>query len=210
VTNPNDSVVQLNGSGQKVGPAIILKVMSGDKVDIGTNYYYTNVGTNSGQSLDPSDLINSLASGIVSVSGGLHGSFSDLTESSSGLSGALSSFITTNNGTQAGKSNTYLNWVLLDNQLGYVKTNGQSGAIQVRDAGTTSGGGLQTPLAQSDIQIKTSGYLYIYVSNATPGWPVFFDNLSVKQYSGPMLEETHYYPFGLLMSGISDKAIKAQ
>jgi len=182
--------------------------MSGDKVDIGTNYYYTNVGTNGGQTLNPSDLINSLASGIVKVSGGLHGSFSDLTASSSGFSGALSSFITTNNGTQAGKPNAYLNWLLLDNQFDYVGGNGQSGAIPVGNAGTTSGGGLQSPLAQSGIQIKTSGYLYIYVSNATPGWNVFFDNLSVKLYSGPMVEETHYYPFGLTMAGISDKALK--
>jgi RHS repeat-associated protein len=208
VTNPNDSVVRLNGNGPKIGPAIVLKVMSGDLIDVSTQYYYNSTGTNGG-SLSSGDLINVLASGLTSVSGSLHGSFADLTGGSSPLPGTINSFLNNNNPQQGvGKPQAFLNWILLDDQFKYVGTYPQSGAIPVGAAGT-SGGNLQSPIGRTGIPITKSGYLYVYVSNATPGWDVFFDNLSVRHYSGPLLEENHYYPFGLTMAGIADKAIKA-
>jgi len=211
VTNPNDSVARVNGNGPKVGPAIILKVMAGDKVDMGVQYYYNSMTNNNGPALQPKDLLNSLASGLAMLSAPAHGALSTLSDkSSSPLLAALTSSVDSQDASGSGKPQAYLNWVLLDNQFNYVGGNNQSGALQVGAAGTQSNGQLQPQLAYTGLPISKSGYLYIYVSNATPGWDVFFDNLSVKHYSGPMVEEDHYYPFGLTMAGISDEAVKTQ
>jgi RHS repeat-associated protein len=64
---------------------------------------------------------------------------------------------------------------------------------------------LQT-LAQDKMVVKESGFLYIYTSNESPQ-DVFFDNVILDHITGPVLEETHYYPYGLTMSGISSKAL---
>ena len=213
ITNPNDSVTVLNGSGIKQGPAIILKVISGDTVDLSVRYFYTNAGSTVQAPLSPDDLLGGLAGGLFSITGGTHGAISDLTNgTTSPLVGALNSWVNDPAiPADQSKPHAYLNWILLDDQFRYVGgmvgTNNQSGALQVGAAGVDNGQ-LQAPLAVKGLPVSKSGYLYIYLSNTTEHQDVYFDNLSVVHYSGPMVEENHYYPFGLTMAGISDKALK--
>ncbi len=64
---------------------------------------------------------------------------------------------------------------------------------------------LQT-LATGDVIMEKSGFLYVYTSNETQQ-DVFFDNVALTLSGTPVLEETHYYPFGLAMNGLSEKQL---
>ncbi|ATL49812.1 hypothetical protein COR50_10250 [Chitinophaga caeni] len=93
----------------------------------------------------------------------------------------------------------YLNFVMFDEKFNLVE--GNSGVKQV----AASPDELQT-LAEGQMVMEKSGFLYVYTSNES-GQDVYFDNVTVAMQSGPVLEETHYYPFGLTMAGISSKAV---
>ncbi|HEY4061756.1 MAG TPA: DUF6443 domain-containing protein [Puia sp.] len=202
MTSPNDSVARVNGNGHKMGPALLLKVMSGDSAAIGVKSFYRSGGSVGSPNNSLQSVLSSLATGLVGVTGGTHGVLSDLNNTSgSPVYAALNSFLPANDPATSTTPKAYLNWMLLDNQFNYVSGNNQSGAIPVGSADVLN-------TLATGIGLHHSGYLYIWVSNETPGWDVFFDNLSVQTYSGPMLEENHYYPFGLTMAGISDKALK--
>ena len=200
-TDPNEYVAMVNGSSNKKGPAIVLKVMAGDVVDFGVKYFYQN-NTNPGSSVNLlNDILSSAAGGIVNASGGAKGTLAELIDPASPLPGALNAFRNDNNPDNPGKPKAYLNWILLDEQFKYVNAVGQSGALPVENADQV------LPLIKPEFTITKSGYLYIYVSNETEFWNVYFDDLKVTHRPGALLEETHYYPFGLTMAGISSKAI---
>ena len=171
--------------------------MAGDNLDMLVQSYYIGSGTPASPVNSFTDVLNSLAGGIVSITAGGKGTLAQLTTNGSNVYSAVTAFMP-NDPPTTNKPKAYLNWITLDDQLKAVS----SGASVIGNASV-----LNTE-AFSGCSITKSGYIYIWVSNETPGWPVYFDNLKVVHRPGPLLEETHYYPFGLTMAGISDKALK--
>jgi RHS repeat-associated protein len=88
----------------------------------------------------------------------------------------------------------YINWIIFDERFNHV-----SGGFD------RVGGNSQTKAHEQEVVIPKNGYIFVYCSNETDV-DVFFDNLQLVHTRGPILEETHYYPFGLTMAGISSKA----
>ncbi len=186
-------VAQQAGPGNAVvGMGKVLKVMAGDVVTANVKGWYDQpvaVG-NHPQNLSPllTVLSNLFTGGVASL-----GTEAGLTAGSTGvLSPGIQSFLSSQNN-YSSTAGAYLNWILLDEEQFKLVTSG-SGSASLLQAG-------------SGIGIEKNGYLYIYVSNTSTAYPVYFDQLHIEHTRGALLEENHYYPFGLVMNGISSKAL---
>ena len=117
---------------------------------------------------------------------------------------AVSFFANQNSTPTAGRPKAYLNVLFFDEQFKIDAT--ASKYQQVGTGSMTPGNPGQVGfVAGSAVLAQKSGYCYIYISNESDEL-VYFDNLTLTHERGPLLEETHYYPFGLTMKGISSKA----
>ncbi len=210
-TSPNAQTSKLDGVQRQLGATLALKVMAGDKVDIGVKAW---VPASNPYAPDPKGkitatqllggLINALTGGAAGLSGG-KATAAELAGSGSPMLDGISRFLNSQNGGPLnGPPRAYLNWILFDEQFKYVPSG--SGFVQV---GYHDDLRLQT-LARTGLPVAQSGYLFVYVSNevtgSEQGKAVFFDNLVVQHTTGPLTEETNYYPFGLVQQGISSKA----
>ncbi|MBX3241940.1 MAG: hypothetical protein KIT80_13210 [Chitinophagaceae bacterium] len=210
--NPNSNVTansaklyKLNGSTNKIGLGITLKVMAGDRIDIlGKSYYFQNNtgGTGANLAIPTLEIVTGLLGGPTGgIAAASHGGVtaSQLNGNSNTTTG-INTLLTNQTSNAAGAPTVpkaYINYIFFDEQFKVVASN-------FSKVGSNS-----VVKTHTDLTNKTAtknGYVYIYVSNESPV-NVFFDNLQVIHTRGQILEETHYYPFGLTMAGISSKAL---
>lgn len=212
-TNPNNFVSKLDGVNKQLGATLALKVMAGDKVDLGVKAWVPNSGDvyapdpRGSTATTPilSGLSNALTTGASNLSGGKVTS-TELNTVGSPLLAGITTFL--NHHPAASPTDppkAYLNWILFDEQFNYVPAG--SNFIRV---GNPDDNLLQT-LSRTDLSIVKSGYLFVYLSNEGDANGnsklVFFDNFVVQHTTGPLTAETPYYPFGVAMAGISSNGL---
>ncbi len=190
----------MNASTNKTGLGIVLKVMSGDVINIfGKSFHKVPTGgnyTNPVSPLNVLDILNTfITQPLISPKGITSTQIINQVNFPSSILGLL--------GNQPPQTETTLkaaiNWIIFDDNFKYV-----SGGFDMTGSSAVVKNHNNTSIP--DIIIPKNGYIYVYCSNESQ-YDVFFDNLQVIHSRGPILEETHYYPGGLVMSGISSKAL---
>jgi RHS repeat-associated protein len=195
--NVSDKLYKLNAETNKMGLGIVLKVMAGDVVNIfGKSYHNPEIRggsyTHPTINLTVSDIINAFAvTSIISAKGASRAQITGQTGFPTTVAGLV--------GNQPGQTSTvpkaFINWIVLDEQFKWVS----GGFDGMGASGTVKNHNIPA------VSVTKNGYIYVYCSNESQ-YNVFFDNLQLIHTRGSILEETHYYPFGLTMAGISSKA----
>lgn len=194
---------RLKGNESRTGLEFMIKVMAGDKIDIHGTSYYVNTTDITNANSTPLDLLALMTTMLTAPANaaavkGL--TAAQLNTLNTGLVPG-SFFRGANNEATTKVPKAYINYILFDEQFkcvgGDFSRVGASGSVKRHwiDDGTK----LQ------NIPVLKNGYIFVYLSNES-NFDVYFDNLQVIHKPGPILEETHYYPFGLTMTGISAKA----
>ncbi len=179
-------------TGKIIGPAKVMAVKQGEKIDLSTKYWYTEA---------PGDPLTSIAEILA-------GTLINLGAASSGIipEGPETGMALLNNisGDQFGSFSNFINdafqdvdfsrpqayivYMYFDNKMNLDVRS--SGIIQVAEANALG------MLSKTNIIPRTDGFFYTYVTNRSEG-KVHFDNMVITRWAPQVRVTYDYYPYGL-------------
>lgn len=194
-----------NRADGPIGAGKLLKVMSGDRIHTAIDYFYAGGIVNNANANGFQTIVTSIL-GILTNSAGVPiGIKNNAGNISSGLGvdpNVREFFAPSSPGGPASTApKAYLHVLFFDEQFKLDKDASYIEQIKnlpnQRNTISVLGGNAR--------QARKNGYAYIYFSNESEN-TIRFDNFLLTHQRSAILEETHYYPFGLTMAGISTKA----
>lgn len=190
----DEYTARLNGtvSSRRVGPGKMLAVSAGDQVDVSVDSYYGTGYSDSGDQ-GQTAMINAIAALFGGLNGGTvqEDAVFDLFNETSVAPVAF-----VGNRGSSSSPRAYLNVLVFDQDFNIVTT--KSAFKQ-----TTQ----QSQTLSHTVSLDEGGFIYIYLSNeSVSNFEVHFDDLNITHTKGAILQEDHYYPFGMSISALSSSA----
>ena len=201
-SNTSSSVSNLGSLTHKMGPNALLKVMAGDQISATTQYYYQNAVTNTTGNNLTTSIVTALIQSILgspATTGLDKGNTTPISTELNADPNFISATAPDANNAAGTNPKAYMTIVFFDERFNYVAEN--SMALRVSTAGDYA-----APLVLANIKAPKNGFAYIYLSNESSE-PVYFDNFTVSDNRGRIIEEDHYYAYGLKIAGISSKKL---
>lgn len=204
--NTTAKVSRLGGlSGHVVGPNALQKVMAGDLVTATAQYYHN--GDAGGYS---NNFLNTVAGSLMqAISGGsavsnlVKGNAGNITTQLSGVGGFVNA-VQPNGSTPTGtRPQAYLTMLFFDERFNFIEA-ADGGVSQDQVQATVGSNGELLQLWE--IKAPKNGYVYIYVSNQSNNH-VYFDNFKVRVAAGNIIEENHFYAYGLKIATLSSRKL---
>ena len=177
----------------RIGSALLLHVMPGDEMEISAKSYWEEDTT-----ADVYNVASVMLSALTNTLTGQQGGFTNNEAPDATL---LDGLLSTGNYTDVydvikesmtdhNLPRAYLNYMVFDNRMQLIPA--KSGAVQVH----ATAGSWQYIGPGSPLVAEQEGYILAYLSNEQHGW-VKFDDFNVVFHRGRLIQEQHYYPYGL-------------
>ncbi len=173
-------------SGQE-GLAKSLQVQAGDVIDMTVFAKYVDRNQSANWSQAMTNLIAAMDAGNV-------GTIIDGVGTAVGNPvGVLPDYSSDN----SGGPQAYLNWIVMNEYFDPATVDG--GFVAVNSTALETGTDSAHQELNGQITISQPGFVYIWLSNdaTTNNYEVYFDDFTVTQQHGPVVQADDYYPFGL-------------
>jgi RHS repeat-associated protein len=176
----------------------------GDRLDINTRYYFESAAYSSSQytvSNFLTQLANTFIFGAPTINGSLtenQANWSNETfHNNTGLVDFITNALQDQDINDPADPQSFLIYLFFDDKFEFQAE--ASGILQVEDPNTLGEMGIL------NLSMPKNGFFYVYTNNES-SQSVNFNNLSIVHYAGVLIEENHYYPYGLLMEGITPES----